>query len=76
MFIYVTTINGERDHEFERDQRGVHRRVWREEREEANDVIILSRTKNIIFLKKCSLQQHTHYNCNGTEKIDRKPAGG
>lgn len=32
-YIHVTTINEDRDHEFEREQRGLYGRLWREGRE-------------------------------------------
>lgn len=40
VLMYVTTINEIRGHEFEREQERVHSKVWREEREGGNNVII------------------------------------
>jgi hypothetical protein len=41
MQVCIKTINEKRDLELERDQGSVHERVWRKERKEGNDVIIL-----------------------------------
>lgn len=38
--MYVTKINEIRGYEFEREPETVHSKVWREEREGGNDVII------------------------------------
>lgn len=41
-----TTIKDKKDCEFEREQGGVHERIWKKEREGGNDVIILIISKN------------------------------
>lgn len=41
-----TTISEKGGHEFGRDQGGVYERVWREERERRNEVIIMSKILN------------------------------
>lgn len=56
MHVYITATEKE-GHEFERKQGRVYRRVWREEMEGENRVIILQshKSKKIIF-KKFTLQ--------------------
>lgn len=46
MRVCTTYVTKKRGHEFERDQKVVHGRVWREEREGQNDVIISSKLKS------------------------------
>jgi hypothetical protein len=43
--VCVATIKEKRGHEFERKQEGIYGRIWREEREEINDVIIIPKLK-------------------------------
>lgn len=38
---HIRILNEKKGHGFPRDQKGVYGRVWREERDESNDVIIL-----------------------------------
>lgn len=40
-YMYVTTVNEKRRCEFEKEQGGPCGRLWREDKEEINDVIIL-----------------------------------
>lgn len=49
----VATVNEKRRQGFEREQGGVHRRVWWAEREGRNDIIILisKKLKEITFKK-------------------------
>lgn len=43
LYIYMhATTNEERGHSLEREQGEVYRRVWREEKEEVCDIIILA----------------------------------
>lgn len=39
---YIRILNEKKDRGFPRDQEGVYGRVWRKERDERNDVIILN----------------------------------
>lgn len=43
------TINEQRGHEFDREQRRVCVRVWREKREERNDISTVSERKKMMF---------------------------
>ena len=44
-YLHATTIKEKRGHEFEWQQGGVYGRVWTEEREGGNDVIITSKNE-------------------------------
>lgn len=44
--MHVTIINGKKGHKFERRQGEAYGRVWVEEREGKNDVIIISKDKS------------------------------
>lgn len=39
--MYGITFNEKRSHKHEREQGGIHRKIWKEEREGGEDVIIL-----------------------------------
>jgi hypothetical protein len=43
--VYAITFNEERSYLFEREQRGLCEKVWREKKEGRNNVIIISRNK-------------------------------
>lgn len=48
-YMYIIVISEKRGQEFEREQVGVYKRIWREEKEWINDVIIISKKSEILL---------------------------
>lgn len=43
--MFIPTINGKREHESEKEQEGEYGQVWGGEKEDGNDIIIISNQK-------------------------------
>jgi hypothetical protein len=39
--MYVATTKEKRDHQFEREQKGLHGSLWKEKMKRGNDIVIL-----------------------------------
>lgn len=51
--IHVIAINEKLGHDFERTQRGIYGRVWREKRERKSDALSFKKTEIIKNVLKC-----------------------
>lgn len=54
--LYILTINEKRGHGFRREHVRIYRRIWREEWEGGNDIIIILKIKNLHVLSQTCLE--------------------